>query len=125
MKASQVLLTSTAVIAAALTGCSTFSNTKPALTTEQIMEEGFKGKTSLAARLSENTASDADKQRMVYLTQQLALNKPSKGDLGSWQEKTAKMNRAALALADKLPDSIELWRAASDCKACHSIHKPD
>jgi len=111
--------------AIALAGCSTFSNTKPAMTTEAIMEEGFKGKTSLAARLGENTASEADKMRMVYLTQQLALNQPTKGDKASWQEKTARLNRAAVALADKLPDSIEAWRAAVDCKACHSVHKPD
>jgi len=109
----------------AISGCSSFSNTKPAMTTEAIMEEGFKGKTSLAARLGENTASEADKMRMVYLTQQLALNEPTKGDKASWQDKTARLNRAAVALADKLPDSIEAWRAAVDCKACHSVHKPD
>jgi len=121
----RILITSAALVAVAFTGCSTFSNTKPSLTVDQVMDEGFKGKGSMAARLGENTATDADKQRMVYLTQQLALNQPPKGDPGSWEEKTAKLNRAAVALVDKLPDSLELWRAAVDCKACHSIHKPD
>jgi len=125
MNTPKTLLAAGALLMTAVAGCSTFSNTKPSLTVEQIMEEGFKGKQSLAARLGENMASDADKQRMVYLTQQLALNPPPKGDLGSWQEKTAKLNRAAIALADKLPDSLEVWRAAADCKACHSIHKPE
>lgn len=114
-----------AVALLAISGCSTFSNTKPSMTIEEIMNDGFKGKTSLAARLGENTASEADKMRMVYLTQQLALNPPPKGDQASWEDKTARLNRAAVALADKLPDSLETWRAAADCKACHSIHKPD
>ncbi|MBX3732442.1 MAG: hypothetical protein KF791_07580 [Verrucomicrobiae bacterium] len=108
-----------------LTGCSTFSNTKPSMSIDQIMDEGFKGKESLAARLGENTATSADKQRMVYLTQQLALNKPPMGDLASWEDKTSQLSRAAVALADRLPDSIEAWRSAANCKACHSIHKPD
>lgn len=125
MNTPRILIATVTLAAAALTGCSTFSNTKPSLTVDQVMDEGFKGKGSMASRLGENTATDADKQRMVYLTQQLTLNQAPKGDTGSWEEKTAKLNRAAIALADKLPDSLELWRAASDCKACHSLHKPD
>lgn len=89
------------------------------------MKEGFKGKGSMAARIGDNTASQADKMRMVYLTQQLALNKAPKGDAASWELKTAKLNRAAIGIQDNLPDSLEVWRAAADCKACHSIHKPD
>lgn len=126
MKLPLLLAAPAAVLAfLAINGCSTFSNTKPSMTTEDIMKEGFKGKTSLAARLGENTASEADKMRMVYLTEQLELNQPPKGDKGSWESKTARLNRAAVALADKLPDSLEAWRAAADCKACHSVHKPD
>ncbi len=120
-----LIVPATAAALLALSGCSTFSNTKPSMTTEEIMEEGFKGKTSMAARLGENTASNADKMRMVYLTEQLELNAPPKGSHASWEEKTASLNRAAIALADNLPASLESWRAAADCKACHSVHKPD
>ena len=114
-------------VAAALTfsGCSSFSSTKPSMSIEDIMKEGFKGKGSMAARIGDNTASQADKMRMVYLTQQLALNKAPKGDAADWELKTAKLNRAAIGIQDKLPDSLEAWRAAVDCKACHSAHKPD
>ncbi len=111
------------VIAALATGCS--STPKPALTAEQVMEEGFKGKTSIAARLGENMGTQADKMRMVYLTQQLALNKAPKGDAASWSEKTAALNRAAVALESNAPDALSTWKAAADCKKCHSIHKPD
>jgi len=89
------------------------------------MEEGFKGKTSVAARLSENMGTQAEKVRMVYLTQQLALNKPTKGDTASWAQKTSELNRAAVALESNAPDSLVSWKAAADCKKCHSMHKPD
>jgi hypothetical protein len=110
-------------VAAVLAGCS--STPKPELTIEQVMEEGFKGKTSLAARLSENMGTQAEKTRMVYLTQQLALNTPPKGDMASWSAKTAELNRAAVALESNTPNALATWKAAADCKKCHSVHKPD
>jgi hypothetical protein len=104
-------------------GCST--TPKLELTSEQVMEEGFKGKTSIAARLSENMGTEADKMRMVYLTQQLALNQPPRGDLASWTQKTTALNLAAVALERNSPDALVTWKAAVDCKKCHSLHKPD
>lgn len=104
-------------------GCS--SRSKPSLTIAEIMDEGFKGRTSMASRLSENMGTEADKMRMAYLTQQLALNAPPKGDVDHWVKKTSELNRAAVALESNRPEGLALWRAASDCKQCHSIHKPD
>ncbi|MBN9693220.1 MAG: hypothetical protein J0M24_23505 [Verrucomicrobia bacterium] len=116
-------LSLTVVLMGFAAGCST--TPKPELTSEQIMEEGFKGKTSLAARLSENMGTQADKMRMVYLTQQLALNQPPKGDLASWTEKTTALTLAAVALEKGSPDALVSWKAAADCKKCHTAHKPD
>lgn len=106
------------------TGCSTMAK-KPAMTSEQIMEEGFKGKTSLAARLSEDKGTQADKMRMVYLTQQLALNTPPKGDAANWSKLTKDLNLAAVALESNAPGALSTWKAAVNCKQCHSAHKPD
>ena len=116
-------LSLTAVLLGLAASCST--TPKPELTSEQIMEEGFKGKTSLAARLTDNMGTQADKMRMVYLTQQLALNQPPKGDLASWTEKTTALNLAAVALEKNSPDALVTWKAAVDCKSCHTAHKPD
>ncbi len=107
----------------AAAGCS--SRPKPTLTIAEIMEEGFKGRASMAARLSENMGTEADKMRMAYLTQQLALNTPPKGEVDHWVQKTSELNRAAVALESNRPEGLALWRAASDCKQCHSTHKPD
>ena len=107
-----------------LVGCSTTSS-KAKLSSEQVMEEGFEGKGSIAARLSQDKATQADKMRMAYLTEQLALNKPVKGDPASWTQKTTALHEAAVALANNAPGALVSWKAASDCKKCHSVHKPD
>ncbi len=103
-----------------LAGCSTTSS-KPKLSSEQVME----GKGSIAARLSQDKATQADKMRMAYLTEQLSLNKPVKGDLASWTQKTTALHEAAVALANNAPGALVSWKAASDCKKCHSVHKPN
>lgn len=89
------------------------------------MEEGFEGKGSIAARLSQDKGTQADKMRMAYLTEQLALNKPVKGDLASWTQKTTALHEAAVALSNNAPGALVSWKAAVDCKKCHSVHKPD
>ena len=88
------------------------------------MNEGFKGKTSIAAQMSDNFATEAQKMRMVYLTQQLALNQPPQGSQDSWVEKTTALNQAAVLEESGAPGALEAWKSASDCKACHSVHKP-
>jgi len=114
-----------AVLIAAVSGCTSTSAHKPALSIEQIMEDGFKGKESLSARISKGQGNDADFKKMAYLTKELALNKPSKGDLASWTEKTTALQAAAESLAAGKPGALDGFKTAVNCKACHSVHKPD
>ena len=96
------------------------------------MKAGFKGKDpslkgadTISGRIGAGTASDADLQLMVELTRDLARNKPPKGELASWTEKTTALNAAAKLLAAHKPGAIDAWKSAASCKACHSLHKPD
>jgi len=114
-----------AVLIATVSGCTSTSAPKPALSIEQIMEDGFKGKESLSARISKGQGNDADFKKMAYLTKELALNKPSKGDLASWTEKTTALQAAAESLAAGKPGALDGFKTAVNCKACHSVHKPD
>jgi len=114
-----------AVLIAAVSGCTSTSAPKPALSIEQIMEDGFKGKESLSARISKGQGNDADFKKMAYLTKELALNKPSKGDLASWTEKTTALQAAAESLAAGKPGALDGFKTAVNCKACHSVHKAD
>lgn len=122
-----------AVTLLGLIGCSsTGSHAKATKTAEEVMGLGFKGKDpalkgsdTIAGRIRAGTATDADLKLMVELTRQLTLNKPSKGELASWVEKTTALHAAAKALASHQPGAADAWGKAVNCKACHSAHKPD
>ncbi len=113
----------TAVVLALASGCSIHA--KPDKKTKDVMEEGFKGKESLAARLAQGQASSADALKMVELTRQLALNVPPKGTHQGWRTKTDALYAAAINLSAKKPGAVDAWKAASNCKDCHSVHKKD
>lgn len=113
-----------AVAAAFAAGCAG-AKVKPSKTIEQVMEEGFKGKESLCAKVSKGEGSAADLQTMVDLTYQLTLSEPPKGDLASWTAKTTALHAAAKSLAAGKPGAMDAWKEAVNCKACHSVHKPD
>ncbi|MFM8419468.1 MAG: hypothetical protein ACKOEQ_05010 [Verrucomicrobiota bacterium] len=112
-----------AATAMALVGCST--HPKASKTIEQVMEEGFEGKTSLCAKVSKGEGTAKDLETMVGLTYQLTLNTPPRGDLQSWTEKTTALHAAAKALAAGSPGAADQWKSAVNCKACHSVHKPN
>jgi len=117
------------VLAAALiaiaSGCASTSQSKATLSVEQIMEDGFEGKESLSARISKGQGNEADFKKMAMLTKELALNKPSKGDLASWTEKTLALQAAADWLVAGTPGALDGFKSAVNCKACHSVHKGD
>jgi hypothetical protein len=93
------------------------------LSIEQIMEDGFKGKTSLSARISKGQGNEDDFKKMAFLTKELALNHPPKGDLASWTEKTPALKGDADSLAAGKPGALDGFKTAVNCKACHDIHK--
>ena len=131
MKTHPLSITTARVAIAAITlvaaGCasSSSSGTKPSLSIEHIMEDGFKGKESLSARIAKGQGSTEDFKKMAFLTKELALNKAPKGDLASWTEKTKALQAAAESLAAGKPGALDGFKSAVNCKACHSVHKPD
>lgn len=123
MKSVRIVATVALAAAAVVAGCSIHA--KPDKKTKQVMEEGFKGKDSMSARIAQGQGSDADFLKMVELTRQLALNRPPKGDLLSWRNKTDALYAAAVNLTAHKPGAVDAWKAAVNCKECHSVHKPD
>ncbi len=116
-----------------MTGCSSSgTGSNAGRSVEDVMKAGFKGKDpalkgadTISGRIGAGKASEADLQLMVELTRDLARNKPPKGELASWAEKTKALKAAAMQLAAHKPGAIDAWKAAASCKACHSLHKPD
>ncbi|MFM7803695.1 MAG: hypothetical protein ACKPGK_04285 [Verrucomicrobiota bacterium] len=131
MKTSPPTFNATRVAIAALTlvaaGCASWSSSaaKPSLSIEHIMEDGFKGKESLSARIAKGQGTAEDFKKMAFLTKELALNQPPKGDLASWTEKTRALKAAADDLVAGKAGAVDAYKSAVNCKACHSVHKPD
>ena len=75
----------------------------------EVMKKGFK------AKLHNDLA--ANKEVLAKYAQWLAAYKPEKGDAASWKAKTE-----AFVAAIKANDQVAL-NTASNCKACHNVHK--
>ena len=121
---NRILVSVAVAVAAVVAGCSTYSS-KPKYTTEQIMEQGFKGKESPAARVGRGEGTAADFKLLAELSASLPFNAPPKGDAASWKEKSTALAKAGKDLATGKAGALDAWKAAANCKACHSAHKPD
>jgi hypothetical protein len=93
------------------------------LTMKVIMTKGHKGTTSLLAKAVGGKASKQDKALLLSYYQALAKLKPKKGDAKSWKAKTTALISAATKLTKNDKTAVAALKKASDCKACHSVHK--
>ena len=98
---------------------------KPKHSIKEVMEQGFKGKTSAAARVGKGEGTKDDFKLLAELTRDLPLNTPEMGDAKSWKTKATALAAAAKALADGKAGALEQWKEAANCKACHTDHKPE
>ena len=90
---------------------------------KEAMTSTHKGDDSLVKKVQAGKGSDADHKRLLEIYEFLATQKPSKGDEASWKAKTSALVTAAKDLVDKKAGAAETFKKASDCKACHSVHK--
>jgi hypothetical protein len=84
-----------------------------------------KGEDAICKKAIDGKASPEEIKKLVAGYKVLTTAKPPKGDTASWKEKTSKLYAAAEALEKGAPDAAAKYKAALDCKACHSVHKPD
>lgn len=90
-----------------------------------VMETANEGKNSLYDRVVGGKGTPEEAKKLADLYQALPGLKPPKGDAKSWKEKATGLATAAKEVADKKPGAVEKLKAAANCKACHSVHKPD
>lgn len=92
---------------------------------EEIMEAINKGQDNICKRVGAGTASKEDIAKLVEYYAELPHNKPPKGDQKSWDEKTAALVKAVNGIKSGAPDAAAKFKEAVNCKACHSVHRPD
>src|SRR5262245_46518049 len=101
---------------------------KPKNDISAVMDMAHKGKeNSLRSKVASNKAEKADAEKLLALYEDLAQNKPPKGDEASWKTKTGALVAAAKKLvADpKSKAAGTELNKASNCMACHDVHKGD
>jgi hypothetical protein len=99
---------------------------KPKWDIEEIMGKAHTPPTkSLFVQVKSGKASADQKKQLLELYEELAKNKPEKGELADWKERTGKMVKAAKdVVANKEGADKELAKAVN-CKGCHQLHKGD
>jgi hypothetical protein len=101
---------------------------KPKFDIETIMEKAHgQDQTKvdgLLKKVLEDKANKDEKQMLLDLYKDLALNKPPKGDPKSWKEKTDALVTAAQAVVADAKDSKDKMKMAANCEACHKAHQP-
>jgi len=93
-------------------------------TAKEVMTASNKGKDSLWAKVTGGKGTDDDAKKLADLYEALSKAKAPQGDEKSWTAKTSALAAAAHEVAEKKPGAVDKLKAASDCKACLSVHKP-
>ena len=98
---------------------------KPKYSVKEVMKALHKGDDAIAKKVTKGEGTHEDFAKLVEYYKSLPLNEAPKGDATSWKEKTTALLKAAQALHEGKAGALEQYKTAVNCKACHSVHKPD
>lgn len=92
----------------------------------KAMEDGLKGKTSLIKKTLGGEASDEEIKKLAQIVGTLKGTQSPVGDQADYEKKVAALIAAAETVAggDKGDTAMAALKEASNCKACHNLHKP-
>src|SRR5882672_2854836 len=82
-----------------------------------------KGKESFLANILAGKGTDDDLKKLVSAYEVMAAQKPPKGDEANWKTLTAAALGAAKEAQAKKDGALDKLKAATNCKACHDVHK--
>jgi hypothetical protein len=93
---------------------------------EKVMKKGMKGDESPLAKVLDGKASAEETTSLATLIQTMKGTKAPVGEHSDYDKKVEELIAAmdAVAGGDKEEKAITRLDDASNCKACHSKHKP-
>ncbi len=94
----------------------------PKHTIKEVMKIAHK-EPNLLKKIVAGEGTDEDKKMLLDLYVSMVEGKPSKGDAASWQTLAGKAALAAAKVVVGREGAIQELEAATNCKACHSVHK--
>jgi ClpP class serine protease len=83
-----------------------------------------KGTDNTAQKAQKGAATADEIKGLIAGYKAMTTTKPPQGDEASWKEKTSKVYAAAQALEKGGADAQGKYKEASNCKACHDVHRP-
>ena len=89
--------------------------------TKEVMKVAFKG--GLLKKVSSGNASAEEAKNLHAMLVSLSKNQPKKGDADSWKKLTSALVKASTAVKEGTEGAGAMLQKASNCKACHNIHK--
>jgi hypothetical protein len=119
----RTLITS-AIVAAVAVPTLLAADDKPKYSVKDVMKALHKGDENVGKKVSRGQGDAADFAKLVDYYESLPANKPPRGDQSSWDTKTAALVKSAKSLKAGEAGALEAYKAAANCKACHTAHKP-
>ncbi len=95
---------------------------KPPHTIKDVMKVALKG--DLVKKVVAGNASDDEKKQLLDLFVSMVENEPPKGDMQSWHNLAGNAAMAAAKVVVGREGATDELKAATNCKACHTAHKP-
>lgn len=87
------------------------------------MKQYHKPDDALCKKVSGGTASDAELATMLKAYQDMCAATPPKGDKAAWVKKNQALIAAVKKIQAKDATGVAAYKAAVNCKACHTEHK--
>ena len=91
-------------------------------TTKEVMKKAHKE--GLLKKVLGNQASEQQKLQLLDLYLSLLENEPPQGSEESWVMKSGTAIVAAAKVAVGRDGAVADLKSATNCKACHEVHKP-
>ncbi|MCS7168582.1 MAG: hypothetical protein RMI91_03320 [Gemmatales bacterium] len=104
--------------------CGSALSQEPKYTIKEVMKMAHSGKPALCAKAQQGKATPEELKMLVELYEALAANKPPRGSVDDWKQRTSALVEAAKALVANEPDAIAKYKKALNCAGCHKEHKP-
>lgn len=95
---------------------------KPKYTLKDIMKQHKKGGLLPKILSGEGTAEDKTALLDMYIS--MFETKPPKGEMDSWQHLAGASTLAAAKVVVGREGAIDELKKATNCAACHKVHKP-
>jgi len=83
------------------------------------------GTDPVCKKVSTGKATDAELAELLKGYQDMCGAKPPKGDPADWTKKCQALIAAVKSVQAKDASGVSAYKAAVNCKACHTEHKPE